>query len=187
MGALADHGKSTAALSKSSRIKITARHVKESAVRYFRKAAFISAKVTLLAAPPAGARLRLRVPILTKNGWVGNGDHGEGSRFALKCHHIRSLKHVVSVGPKSGLTFALDTAKLEEVDARAYFLHHRQGRAASVIASMASIPSRRAMMRDTVESLLLQCDIVRVFLNEYPDVPSFLNHPRGIQALAGLG
>ena len=139
------------------------------------------AKVTLLAAPPAGARLRLRVTDPYEE-WMGPEAEITAKEAEFYCfvpHRIRSLKlYVVSVGPKSGLTFALDTAKLEKVDAETYFLHHRQGRAASVIASMASIPSRRAMMRDTVESLLLQCDVVRVFLNEYPDVPSFLNHPR---------
>jgi hypothetical protein len=34
------------------------------------------------------------------------------------------------------------------------------------------------MLRDCVSSLLVQCDRVRVFLNEYPDVPAFLDHPR---------
>ena len=34
------------------------------------------------------------------------------------------------------------------------------------------------MMRDAVESLLVQCHVVRVFLNEYADVPDFLEHPR---------
>lgn len=43
---------------------------------------------------------------------------------------------------------------------------------------MASIPSRRPMLADTVNSLLAQCDKVRVFLNNYPDVPDFLRHPR---------
>lgn len=47
-----------------------------------------------------------------------------------------------------------------------------------VLASMASIPSRRTMLADAVNSLLAQCDRVRVFLNNYPDVPEFLLHPR---------
>jgi FkbM family methyltransferase len=47
-----------------------------------------------------------------------------------------------------------------------------------VLASMASIPSRRTMLADAVNSLLAQCDRVRVFLNNYPDIPEFLLHPR---------
>ncbi len=50
--------------------------------------------------------------------------------------------------------------------------------AAPVIASMASIPNRREMLADCVASLLVQCDKVRVFLNNYDDVPSFLDDPR---------
>lgn len=47
-----------------------------------------------------------------------------------------------------------------------------------VLASMATIPSRREILKDTVASLLVQCDRVRVFLNNYPDFPDFLMHPR---------
>jgi len=44
--------------------------------------------------------------------------------------------------------------------------------------SMASIPARRKTLKEAVESLLPQVDRVNVYLNEYRDVPSFLNHPK---------
>jgi GR25 family glycosyltransferase involved in LPS biosynthesis len=90
-----------------------------------------------------------------------------------------AVKLSLSAGaPRMGLNFVLNSVKLEKVDAESYYRWEKHSRPVPVIAAMASIPSRRQMLRDAVESLLLQCDLVRVFLNEYPDVPEFLNHPR---------
>lgn len=47
-----------------------------------------------------------------------------------------------------------------------------------VRASLASIPTRAGALRQVVASLLPQVDELRVYLNGYPDVPSFLLQPR---------
>lgn len=86
--------------------------------------------------------------------------------------------YILASQAQAGPLFALETLTLREVDSDA---HQRAVRAAigePLYASMASIPSRVSMLRDTVSSLLAQCDIVRVFLNNYPEVPTFLNHRR---------
>ena len=74
--------------------------------------------------------------------------------------------------------FALGRLRVERLDEDAHQTTVRANVGQPVIASMATIPSRRAMLMDCVRSLLAQCDQVRVFLNNYPDVPDFLNHPR---------
>lgn len=47
-----------------------------------------------------------------------------------------------------------------------------------VTATMASIPSRRAHLRQVVTTLLPQVDWLMVHLNDYADVPACLSHPR---------
>lgn len=47
-----------------------------------------------------------------------------------------------------------------------------------VTASLASIPSREPLLRDTVASLLPQVDKLNVYLNGYAQTPSFLDHPK---------
>lgn len=51
-----------------------------------------------------------------------------------------------------------------------------------VEASLASIPSRVDTLRQVVESLLPQVDLLRVFLNGYDEVPSFLKAPEIVVA-----
>lgn len=91
----------------------------------------------------------------------------------------RELKfRVVARNCKAGSSFAIRRITVKRIDVDA---HQRTVRALvgePVLASMASIPSRREMLADAVSSLLAQSDRVRVFLNNYPDVPDFLNHPR---------
>jgi len=85
---------------------------------------------------------------------------------------------VLTEHPFDGFEMRLGDVRLSRLDPN---VHQRGVRAQvgqPVIASMASIPSRRAMLADAVGSLLTQCDEVRVFLNGYPDVPEFLDHPR---------
>ncbi|MDZ7833005.1 MAG: glycosyltransferase [Desulfobacterales bacterium] len=50
-----------------------------------------------------------------------------------------------------------------------------------VIASLASIPSRKKVLEDVVRSLYFQVDEIRVFLNGYESVPSFLKNDRRIK------
>lgn len=47
-----------------------------------------------------------------------------------------------------------------------------------IVASLATIPSRQKELRKVVQSLLPQVHEVRVYLNGYKKVPSFLEHPR---------
>jgi hypothetical protein len=94
-------------------------------------------------------------------------------------HRTRAVMiSILSLAPQFGRRFVLRSISLIRVDAERHYQEQKPGRRTPVIASMASIPSRRQMLRDSFDSLLLQCDRVRVFLNEYPDVPEFLNHPR---------
>ena len=51
-----------------------------------------------------------------------------------------------------------------------------------VSASLASIPSRRDLLRQVVDSLLLQVDRLRVYLNGYGDVPECLWRPKIVVA-----
>ncbi|MGV3548654.1 glycosyltransferase family 25 protein [Rhizobium sp.] len=85
---------------------------------------------------------------------------------------------VITFNPKTGFAFDLKSVALSKVDEESFYESGKAVRTEPVIASMASIPKRRPMLRDCVNSLLLQCDTVRVFLNEYEDVPDFLDHPR---------
>lgn len=47
-----------------------------------------------------------------------------------------------------------------------------------VMATLASVPRRVELLERTVESLLPQVDELGVFLNDYTEVPRFLEHPR---------
>lgn len=47
-----------------------------------------------------------------------------------------------------------------------------------VTATLASVPSRRAHLRQVVTTLLPQVDWLMAHLNDYPDVPAWLSHPR---------
>lgn len=91
----------------------------------------------------------------------------------------RQLKlRIVARNARAGTAFTIRRLAVRRIDADAHQLAVRARVGEPVLASMASIPSRRPMLADTVNSLLTQCDKVRVFLNNYPDVPDFLRHPR---------
>lgn len=47
-----------------------------------------------------------------------------------------------------------------------------------VMATLASVPRRAALLERTVASLLPQVDELGVFLNGYDEIPAFLDHPR---------
>jgi GR25 family glycosyltransferase involved in LPS biosynthesis len=105
--------------------------------------------------------------------------NGVNTFFMFAAHHVKALRlFVINVNPKTGYRLHLRTVEVETVEPESYFARCRAKALAPAIASMATIPARRRMLEDCVKSLLLQCDRVRVFLNEYPDVPAFLNHPR---------
>lgn len=86
--------------------------------------------------------------------------------------------YVVMLDAPAGASFRIARLVARRISADAHLAGVKQRVGEPVYASMATIPSRREMLRDCVNSLLVQCDRVRVFLNNYPDVPDFLNHPR---------
>lgn len=47
-----------------------------------------------------------------------------------------------------------------------------------VHVGIASIPSRKAMLQRTIESLIYQVDYIHVYLNGYKEVPGYLNNPK---------
>ena len=94
----------------------------------------------------------------------------------LQAQRIRA--HILALRPEVGLGFTLRGIAWSQLDPESHQARLRHGLGAAVIASLASIPQRSALLADAVASLLPQCDRVRVFLNNYPDVPEFLNHPR---------
>jgi len=85
---------------------------------------------------------------------------------------------LVALRPATGQRFTLLRVELLTADPESHQARLRHKLGAPVIAALASIPDRREMLADAVASLLPQCDRVRVFLNNYPDIPDFLNHPR---------
>ena len=52
------------------------------------------------------------------------------------------------------------------------------GRTEPMVVSVASMPHRRRMLERVVASLYWQCDRLNVYLNGYPDIPSFLHRPK---------
>jgi FkbM family methyltransferase len=100
----------------------------------------------------------------------------------LKCFvpsYVRRIKiHVIAIGVVPKDTFTVRRVALVHLDPERHQRDVCEQIGAPILASLASIPSRRALLVETVNSLLLQCDRVRVFLNNYEDVPSFLEHPR---------
>lgn len=92
---------------------------------------------------------------------------------------VKAVKfYVLAIEPDPGPLFTLASIEFRKIDPAAYQRAVRASIGEPVYASMASIPSRHDMLRDTIGSLLLQCDKVRVFLNNYTEVPTFLDHPR---------
>ena len=86
--------------------------------------------------------------------------------------------YLLMMDTEAGDCFKLDGLALKKLDPDQHQHRVRAITGEPVLASMASIPSRRDMLADCINSLVVQCDKVRVFLNNYPDVPDFLVHPK---------
>ncbi len=99
-------------------------------------------------------------------------------RFFAQERVERVKIYVLARQAQAPAKFSIGKVSLYRLDADAHQRAVRAKIGQPVIASMATIPSRRTMLKDCVTSLLAQCDYVRVFLNNYPDVPDFLSHPR---------
>jgi len=84
------------------------------------------------------------------------------------------LANITAPGP----LFCIESLCVTLVDPEMHQVNVRRSIGLSTYAAMASIPSRVDMLKDCVASLLVQCDKVCVFLNNYPAVPAFLDHPR---------
>ena len=136
----------------------------------------------VMAAEPAGSAR----PVVTI---VSDADEGIGTETVLRAgtttvrafapSRTRDVKlRITARNAKAGDSFAVRRLIVRRISLDAHQRDVRRRIGEPVLASMASIPSRRTMLADSVNSLLAQCDRVRVFLNNYPDVPEFLLHPR---------
>jgi hypothetical protein len=47
-----------------------------------------------------------------------------------------------------------------------------------VTFNMATMPERLPALRDTVNSILPQCDLLNIYLNRFDEIPEFLKHPK---------
>ncbi len=74
--------------------------------------------------------------------------------------------------PKAGDTCRLLQAELQQLRPQRRFAGE------PVIASLASVRGREAMLEDAVASLLDQVDVLQVYLNNYAETPAFLRDPR---------
>ncbi|WP_376695207.1 glycosyltransferase [Wenzhouxiangella sp. EGI_FJ10305] len=81
----------------------------------------------------------------------------------------------------AALLAGIEELELVKSDQPRAAVHFDDERYCHVFASLASIPERVSCLERTVRSLYDQVDVVRVFLNEYPDVPDFLKNDPKIQ------
>lgn len=120
---------------------------------------------------------------------VADGKEGVGHSIMLEAgvtsyrafapQRTRTLSfRILAQAASPGSAFSISRLTLLRLDPEEHQRIIRAKVGEPVLASMASIPSRREMLGDAVSSLLAQCDKVRVFLNNYPDIPDFLIHPR---------
>jgi GR25 family glycosyltransferase involved in LPS biosynthesis len=102
-------------------------------------------------------------------------DSNQISFYAPKS--LRQMKiYLLALKPSELSRFAIGSVLVESIDVDDWRAASAVG--APIIASLASIPERSDMLLDSVLSLLAQCDRVRVFLNNYPEIPPFLKRPR---------
>jgi len=85
--------------------------------------------------------------------------------------------HLVLQGAKDGESVRLDRVALETVTPEEACPRPRMPAGEKVIASMASIPGREHLLYDAMMSLVPQVDELRVFLNNFDELPGFLLPP----------
>ncbi|MDK4705017.1 FkbM family methyltransferase [Rhizobium sp. CNPSo 4062] len=133
-------------------------------------------------APTAGPRPFVRVVDAATSEILGPDTplSGEETLFRFyQPHRVSDLKiSILVAAPRIGYRLQVVSVQLDRVGGNSHQKWVSRKIGHKVIASMASIPSRTPMLRDAVQSLLVQCDEVRVFLNGYPNIPDFLDHPR---------
>lgn len=101
----------------------------------------------------------------------------EGASGGLRSFYLR-----LPLGVELDLTIAFDGELWLTAGDLAYLprlqVARRQAYADAVVAGMAAIPSRATSMRAVVDRLLPQIDHLFVYLNNFPDIPAYLNHPQ---------
>lgn len=138
-------------------------------------------EVQVVATQLSDARLILKI---TTDAGEGVGPDfcimgGEGLFTAFAPQRTKKIKFFIyALATKPGDVFRLSAISIRRVSTDEHLTAVRESVVEPIIASLASIPGRRTMLADCVNSLLVQCDQVRVFLNNYPDIPEFLIHPR---------
>jgi FkbM family methyltransferase len=81
---------------------------------------------------------------------------------------------VLIMDPCEGDTCSMHTAELRKCSVAEAYPTTASSLGEEILASMASIPQREAMLRDTILSLYPAVSRIRVFLNNYDHVPEFL-------------
>ncbi|MGE0830869.1 MAG: hypothetical protein AB7O04_16165, partial [Hyphomonadaceae bacterium] len=140
-------------------------------------------RIRVTAAVPAHSASKPHVRLCDSEGARMGPDmplrEGASEHFFFLSRRVKQVKaYVIVHQPSENYSFAIQDITIDAVEAESYFAQQRAQIAAPVIASLATIPSRLPMLHDCVESLLVQADTVRVFLNGYDHVPEFLRHPR---------
>jgi hypothetical protein len=106
---------------------------------------------------------------------------GETELFFFAPHRLRTIRLMVLV-EHAAEPLPLASVQLDAVDIETFWRSRAHLAPAPVIASLTSraLPDGGCApaLRDTVESLLLQCDEVRVLLLDHWQVPAFLRQPR---------
>ena len=112
--------------------------------------------------------------ILTQTHYIGSSDAPVRRLVTFRALMRTRRVHVrvFIARPWVGDTCRLTRVDVGEVEAPGH------GCAEPVIASLASVRGREAMLADAVASLLPQVDRLHVYLNNYGDVPGFLDDPR---------
>jgi hypothetical protein len=89
-----------------------------------------------------------------------------------KIPNVKFIKEVLVLAPIPGSGDRIDIVKESYIYNKEDFMNK------STIVGIASLPERIECLKDTVNSLLPQVDKIIVGLNNYKDIPTFLNHPK---------
>jgi hypothetical protein len=89
-----------------------------------------------------------------------------------KIPNIKFIKEVLVLAPIPGSGDRIDIIKESDIYNKEDFMSK------SIIIGIASLPERVECLKDTVNSLLPQADKIIVGLNNYTEIPNFLNHPK---------
>jgi glycosyltransferase involved in cell wall biosynthesis len=132
--------------------------------------------------------INFKVPPISVERWRLNSNlsSGVGQTLSLTLHklgwHMYCVNESLIIHVESPSVMNGDVRKRENmtsvrfIDGDESLL--RKNRPRSVLASLATIPERRAALRKVVQRLLPQVDRLRVYLNNFDEIPEFLEHPK---------